>query len=307
MKFLVLLSVVALSWSSARSDPCEPGKIDDITLEGATEISWVSNPNGCSVEEFLIDIIDSEGGVNLAYHDNETKLKVDLELCKKYTFDIRAITTEHVSGPSNKMDLTTRLTSGDNVGVAFTGITSSTSGVTFNWDLLDQSVTRCITGYKVVYWNENDSPVNTEVTTPSFTIKPTESCMNYTVIVNAEVNEAKITPPSIQGSIRAIATSPPDIPSLTKENILPESAEFLFTVQAYLDYRCSFTLVVRITGPGLDEKYTLDVVDNAQRNRVLPIDVDNLTPNSVYDGLAWTVNDVGESQQLAFQFTTPNK
>ncbi|XP_066251168.1 uncharacterized protein [Euwallacea similis] len=307
MKFLVLLFIVVLSSSSFADNPCVPGEIDDITLDSTKVVSWVSNPNDCTVTKFIIDIFDKETNIHNVYDVDGTKLNVNLELCKEYTFDVRAITSENVSGPTHDVNLTTKLSKDDNVGVDITSKVSSASGVTFEWKLSDPSVTRCVTSYKVVHWNEDDSPVTEDVTEQSYTFKPTVSCMTYYLVVNADVNEPGITPPSTNGSIRAIASDPPDKPSLTKDTFTPTTSDFLFTVQTYVEYRCGFLLYLEIVGPDIDEKYNATIVDNASRERVVSIHVENLQPNTVYDAYAWTENDVGSSAKLNFQFTTPSK
>ncbi|XP_066141745.1 uncharacterized protein [Euwallacea fornicatus] len=305
MKYFTILAIVLLTTSYVRSDPCVPSKVENITIDTNFRLTWTTTSTGCTIAEFIIDINDSVQKIPYTYTVNKSEIDLSsLFSCQNYTFNIRAISYDHVAGPTTEKDLFTYISKDANLKISL-GTTSITSdALSFQWELEDSSLVTCVSSYEVTYFSEDSEPVTVSQKDTKFTIHKPDPCMTYTFQVKAVVEDTAASAPTAQETIRTMPNAPPPVLQLVSKDTNTTSADLVFNVPSYKTYRCEFTLVVQIIGVNHQQQYKLTVEGNDHRTNPVVIHVDNLKKDNVYDVFVWAENEAGKSNNVEFLLQT---
>ncbi|XP_066251082.1 uncharacterized protein [Euwallacea similis] len=307
MKYFIILAIVLLTTSNARSDPCVPENVEDISLDSNFHLTWTTPASGCAISEFIVDIYDITHNIVYTYTVNDSEVDLPfLQSCQNYTFDIRAISNYHVAGLTVEKNLFTSISKDANLGISLHVMTDTTEALTFTWELEDDSLVSCVASYDVTYFNEESDPKTISQTDTNFTIYNPLPCMNYTIQVNAEV-KTDVSAPIAEESIRTPASEPPRVPELNDKKANTTFADLTFNVPLYHEYRCEFSLVVLIIGMNYEERYKVKIDGDSHRKNPITVHVVNLTKDYVYDVFAWLENEAGKSNNITFLLQTTDK
>lgn len=90
-----------------------PGTVGNITLLANNTLTWSEppNPNLCTINSYLIDVINNDDGTLYQYEGTKDKyfyeFKDSLDMCQTYIFEVHALTNESVLGDSETYAATT--------------------------------------------------------------------------------------------------------------------------------------------------------------------------------------------------------
>ncbi|XP_050301311.1 uncharacterized protein LOC126739597 [Anthonomus grandis grandis] len=303
-----LIVVLLLNAYLASSNAiCVPGSVPNITLSTNYTLTWDEclNPQNCTITNYIINILDE--GTIYQYQTNSSVLTFNvsfLENCKKYGFEVHALTDESVLGPSVQLLAETSLPEGYDLTLGTLNSLTYNKSIQIDWNLKSINLDRCISYYRVVYWDENNQPQDYYSASKNFTLANRIPCTNYTFQVNAI-----IVNPDIQGPIAEITNvvfaEVPAVPKIALLETTETSVEMVWELEKYATNHCQL-LFLNITTAGLPTNLTyleIPIIDNLSRPNVT-VNITGLEPNSVYVSQVSVVNVGGASKNVTVSYQT---
>ncbi|XP_066138944.1 uncharacterized protein [Euwallacea fornicatus] len=302
---LTLLLLLFSLGSCGRSQRfCNPGAVQDITLDKRNSLHWstVINPRNCSLSAYIIDIFDSEFNTQLQLQAATTVSKFDvgfLDMCKSYTFQIRAITSERVLGPSARVKATTKPSADMDLRIDYTRITSNATELNIAWQISNSTYSRCVSSYRVIYWDGDDTPVDVYVSGGNFQLPNPVPCMAYKVQVNA-IASSDFEGPMKETTV-TVAPVVPSAPKLLEMITTSTAVNLVWKVPAYTENRCNLTELDVVTiGEGVTKKIV--TISDSPARPLLKVTVKGLSPDNVYQSFVSLWNTAGSSKNVTVSY-----
>ncbi|XP_066250550.1 uncharacterized protein [Euwallacea similis] len=297
------LLLLSLGWGRPQRF-CNPGAIQEITLDKTNVLHWsaVINPRNCSLSAYIVDIFDSEFKAQLQLLAAATASKLDvgfLDMCKSYIFQIRAITSERVLGPSARVKATTKPSEDMDLRVDYTRVTSNATELNVAWQISNSTYSRCVSTYRVIYWDEDDTPVDVYVSGDSFRLPNPVPCMAYKVQVNAIVRS------DFEGPVKetTVAAAPvvPSAPKLVEMITTSTAVHLVWRVPTYAENRCNLTELDVVTiGEGITKKIVR--ISDSPARPLVKVAVQGLSPDNVYQSFVSLWNTAGSSKNVTVSY-----
>ncbi|XP_066250552.1 uncharacterized protein [Euwallacea similis] len=304
---------LALSLGSANA-ACQPGIVTNITYVSNYTLQWeaAANPNNCTISSYVVLAIDQEDGTQYQFQTNGVVLNYTfssfLEICKGYTFEVHALSNQYVLGPSEFYNTTIAPMQDVNLTLSALNVTTNASDnqVNVTWYLLNNKALKCISYYRVVLLDENNSSKDSYVESTQFSLKNDIPCKNYTVQVNAIIDNPTINGPASQIAVQIPGKAPasPSLASIVTSN---STVNMVWKLESFIENHCSLTaLNVYTLGVSADISHVkVPIVDSDPR-----VDVDftltGLERAHVYTSFVNVQNNVGTSENVTVAFQTKN-
>ncbi|KAL1517372.1 hypothetical protein ABEB36_001142 [Hypothenemus hampei] len=309
MKLFLNSIVVVAAFLASAHGVCVPSAVKNFKLTQDYFLQWDLS-NICGLQAYTIHITDLDENLEYEYFVNSTTNQLSvghLEICKTYTFDIQPVTNESLLGPGTLFNTTVPPSS--EIDLALVNITAATSNntqqVNISWSLANAYVERCISYYRVIYWDQFDEPSDSYVTSNNFILQDFVPCSNYTVEVNAIVgDDYNMEGPTIRRSLVAPAKEP-SVPSITSLTTTSSSVSMVWKLEPYAQNECQLVaLNVYTLGVPLNMSYIKKPInDNVLRTNV-NFTLEGLTKDSVFISYINLENNAGTSKNVTVTYQT---
>ncbi|XP_066138945.1 titin-like [Euwallacea fornicatus] len=305
--------LLAFSLGSANA-VCQPGIVGNITYNFNNTLVWKTpaNPNNCTITSYVVFVTDNEDNTKYQFETNGTILNYTfsnfLEICKSYTFEVHALTKEYVLGPSELYNATIVPMQNLNLTLSALNVTTNASNneVNLTWYLLDTQTSKCISYYRVVYWDKKNTPKDNYVHNTSFSLKNDIPCKNYTVQVNAIVTNPIMDGPISECTVQ-IPQKAPANPSLSSIATSNTTVQMVWKVQPLAENCCNLTAlnIYTLGVPANISHVVVPIVDSDPRPNV-NFTLTGLDRAHVYTSLVNVQNHAGTSENVTVVFQTGN-
>ncbi|XP_050301625.1 uncharacterized protein LOC126739851 [Anthonomus grandis grandis] len=303
---LVLLGTFLVSANGT----CIPGQVQNIQLLPNFTLTWNAalNPNNCKITKYYVNIFDTVDESDLQYEvANTLSLDVSfLDSCTYYGFEVHAFTNESDLGPSYREFAKTSLPAEANLNISdLNTVTVSQASIQIDWKLGSPKLDKCISYYRVSYWDETNHTTTTYVNTKQFLVSGNiPACMNYTFQVSAIITDSNLQGPIFQLSNVAF-TEVPTEPNLFSVLTTNSSAQMVWQLEPYAANRCNMLYLNATTAgvPANDSYITVPITDNESRPNVI-LNITGLQPNTNYLSEVSVVNIGGASNNVSVTFQT---
>lgn len=306
--FFSTLSVLLGCVVTASIYHCVPGTVGNVSVSREKLLTWsaASNPEKCNISGYVVNVLDSEDGSILQFQTSPDDLTCDfndyLEMCKSYNVEVHAITDKKVLGPAEAVTLSVPAPANMNLTVDLNHpeIFNNTR-IDLSWKINDENIFKCISYYRVVYWDENNVPKDVYVDKNTYTLPATAvACMKYTFQVRAIVGN-----PDDQGPIAETSwagyTAEPNPPELITIVTDSTTTNMTWKAPSYAENRCELTyLVVETVGLNTTR---VPIKDSPLRPDI-NVYLTDLQPENVYISHVFLENNVGYSENVTVTFET---
>jgi hypothetical protein len=296
---------------ASNAEYCTPGVVPNISITSDKVLHWsnASNPYNCSIDGYIIDIFDPEDGAQLQFHVDALTLIYDvsvLDMCKTYSFEVRAITDKSVIGPSERINATIPPSTNLNLALKVNNDSLLVDDrIYLTWKPVDSAVARCISYYRVVYWDERNSPADVYTSmNRAVIVENPVPCMAYTFQVSAVVINPDNVGPSTEVSWPGYSAVPKP-PKLINIISGDTTVNMTWEISKYTENRCELiSLVLNTLGlPPSASSTIIPIQDGVTRPNVY-VYLENLTPNYVYTSSVALQNSAGYSKNVTVTFQT---
>jgi hypothetical protein len=227
-------------------------------------------------------------------------------MCKSYGFEVHALSNQYVLGPSERINATVSPVGTLNLALNITNATlNADTQISLRWNPINTAVERCISYYRVVYWDENNNPTDNYIPATNFTLRQAPvPCMEYKFQVSAIVQS-----PDLEGPVAnvtydgyAVVSNPPKLENIVTTN---RTATMTWSVPTFAETRCPLIALQMNTlgAPANITNVRIPIQDSPLRPRIT-IYLAGLTPNTVYISHVYLQNSVGPSNNVTATFQT---
>ncbi|KAH0998376.1 uncharacterized protein LOC125505685 [Dendroctonus ponderosae] len=311
MKVFAPTLLVAIFLASSNA-VCIPGQVSNVVLSSNYSLSWseASNPNNCTINNYVVEVLDTEDSTIFQVQTVTNILHYNfnfLDMCKSYSFNVHALTSEFVLGPADSYSATTEPLDSANLTLAYVELDEnegSDDAIEISWDLASDEASRCVTSYRVVYWDERNNAQEDFVTSKSFAFEEEAACRNYTVQVSAIIGNPNIEGPRLTTEFPG-HSKVPEVPTSIDVSTTPDSVTMIWKVESYETNLCTMlALNVRTLGAPNDETdLRVLITDDVLRPDVI-VTLTGLSPNTVYTSYVNAENEAGTSKEVTVIFQT---
>ncbi|KAL1517374.1 hypothetical protein ABEB36_001144 [Hypothenemus hampei] len=307
MAVLYLIVVINILLTSVQG-LCVPDQVEDFVLNDDQYLVW-NVTNSCTIAYFNLRISDLEDRYQYEYQIGNTSHKFyvgDFYKCKSYNFNLRPVTFDAVLGPEALLNATIPPLYGDLIIIA-TGINSIYNDFELNitWDFYRPIAENCVSYYRVIHNVNNETPVETYVTSKNFTIEQKVACSNYTVLVNAIIQgdyqlEGQKILYVIQGEMKV-----PSVPEITSLITTTDSVTMILKLEPYTANYCKL-IELYISSLGVPKNLSyihIPIEDNILRPDV-NVTLTGLNRDSVYYSYIQVQSKAGKSERIMIDYRT---
>uniref|UniRef100_A0AAR5PZ60 Fibronectin type-III domain-containing protein n=1 Tax=Dendroctonus ponderosae TaxID=77166 RepID=A0AAR5PZ60_DENPD len=315
MKVFAPTLLVAIFLASSNA-VCIPGQVSNVVLSSNYSLSWseASNPHNCTISNYVVEVLDDEDSATifqvqtvkniLHYNFNF------LDMCKSYSFNVHALTSDFVLGPADSYSATTEPLDSANLTLAYVELDETEGSddvMEVSWDLASDEASRCVTSYRVSYWDERNKPQEQFVSAKSFAFEEEAACRNYSLQVSAIIGNPDIEGPALTAVFPG-HSKVPDVPTSANVSPTSNSATMIWKLEAYEKNLCTMlALNVRTLGAPNDEtNLRILVTDNLLRPDVI-VTLTRLSANTVYTSYVNAENIAGTSKDVTVMFQTTDE
>ncbi|KAH1008584.1 hypothetical protein HUJ05_009128 [Dendroctonus ponderosae] len=291
-------------------------QVSNVVLSSNYSLSWseASNPHNCTISNYVVEVLDDEDSATifqvqtvkniLHYNFNF------LDMCKSYSFNVHALTSDFVLGPADSYSATTEPLDSANLTLAYVELDETEGSddvMEVSWDLASDEASRCVTSYRVSYWDERNKPQEQFVSAKSFAFEEEAACRNYSLQVSAIIGNPDIEGPALTAVFPG-HSKVPDVPTSANVSPTSNSATMIWKLEAYEKNLCTMlALNVRTLGAPNDEtNLRILVTDNLLRPDVI-VTLTGLSANTVYTSYVNAENIAGTSKDVTVMFQTTDE
>ncbi|KAJ8948731.1 hypothetical protein NQ318_017899 [Aromia moschata] len=296
--FLVLFALGGVHLS--KQEVCEPGYVTNLTLNQDYTLSWETPPDEtCEIQSYIVFITTLNGTLQYALPTMRPAIQFHtLPECTSYIFRVHQVSTDNVQGLGWSVQLVTPPTSDANLQLQYVRISQTETHARLEWSL-EEEWASCASRYRVVIIDEDTNDATDIYTQATFVnLNSVVPCGRYTVGVVALFTLVEQGPIfTIQHTSLGRVTN---VPQVTDLQIGSTSATITVELEEYSRNRCALSNLIFDASPSFNLTYTIQ----NQANRVLPVTITNLVPNTLYYLRISAVNTAGSSNPFLLAIQT---